>query len=99
MMLSEHFLNPTIRVELLEDTFSDRTKILVSDNGFGVSQEIRDKIFEPFFTTKEVSKGSGLGLRMFSTIVEEYQGDISYSCKEGRTDFVVSFPSSILWTL
>lgn len=36
--------------------------VTVSDNGMGMSAEVRERATEPFFTTKEVGKGSGLGL-------------------------------------
>jgi len=37
-------------------------KIVFSDTGKGIDQEVKNKIFEPFFTTKPDSHGSGLGL-------------------------------------
>jgi len=49
----------------------------VSDNGSGVSDEIRQKIFDPFFTTKPIGKGTGLGLAVSKQLIEEVGGSLS----------------------
>jgi signal transduction histidine kinase len=50
-------------------------RVSFADQGFGIPRENMERIFEAFFTTKEL-KGSGIGLWLSSTIVQEHRGCI-----------------------
>ncbi len=67
--------------------------IAISDNGKGMSPEIKAKIFEPFFTTKGKGKGTGLGLSTVYGIVKQSGGDIwVYSEPDKGTSFKIYLP-------
>jgi|TARA_B110000902_G_scaffold256340_1_gene322991 Na+/proline symporter/nitrogen-specific signal transduction histidine kinase len=55
----------------------DQVIIKVCDAGHGISSAQQEQIFEPFFTTKEPGKGTGLGLALVFSIIENHQGQIS----------------------
>lgn len=48
----------------------------VHDDGQGISQQHLEHLFEPFYTTKQVGEGTGLGLALVYSIVEEHDGQI-----------------------
>jgi two-component system sensor histidine kinase AtoS len=75
----------------LGGTEKGMAKILVSDDGPGVSDEVAEKIFIPFFTTK--ASGTGLGLAMVHKIVTAHNGTIVLTeSSPGHTVFTVNLP-------
>jgi nitrogen fixation/metabolism regulation signal transduction histidine kinase len=78
-------------VVVTEEVLGDSVVITVTDNGDGIPLTMRSKIFMPNFTTK--SSGTGLGLAMSKTIVEQAKGDIWFKTIEGvGTSFFVKLP-------
>ena len=89
LQATENQENPLINIEVISE--GSTIKIIVSDNGKGISAEVKDLIFEPKFTTK--SSGMGLGLPMIKNIIEAYDGIISFTSNEGvGTVFTVVLP-------
>jgi signal transduction histidine kinase len=68
--------------------------VLITDNGTGISEELKDKIFNPNFTTK--NGGMGLGLALVKNIVESSEGKIWFETSLGEgTTFFVELPMLI----
>lgn len=83
-----HGGNLMITVSNYKGTF---IKVNFEDSGTGISEENIDKIFNPFFTTKD--DGTGLGLSIVHRIIEDHNGIINVSSKEGKgTMFEVMLP-------
>jgi signal transduction histidine kinase len=55
----------------------DRVQITVDNDGAVIPENIMGQVFEPFFTTKDVGEGTGLGLSLVRSMVEDMAGDIS----------------------
>ena len=67
---------------------SEFVTIQVRDSGSGIADENLEKIFEPMFTTKKT--GTGLGLVICKSIIEQHGGTISVSNKP--TTFTIKLP-------
>jgi len=64
--------NPTIKIRTYKNI--NMVVLEVSDNAGGIPESIIDKIFDPYFSTKKEKNGTGLGLYMSRTIIEEHCG-------------------------
>jgi signal transduction histidine kinase len=75
-------------IDVETESDSEFLTIFIKDSGPGISDENLDKIFEPMFTTK--TTGTGLGLVICKSIVEQHGGTISVSNKP--TTFTIALP-------
>ena len=76
---------------------SDKVIIYVEDQGHGIPGPVQKKMFEPFFTTKEAGQGTGLGLALTWSIIEEHAGTIDVVSPLNLTThrgtrFIISLP-------
>ncbi|NDC09589.1 MAG: sensor histidine kinase [Oxalobacteraceae bacterium] len=79
------------RVEVQSVRTDTEVILRVSDNGPGISDEMRPSVFELFKTSK--AEGMGVGLWLSKTVVNAHLGDIHFESKEGRgTCFEVRLP-------
>jgi two-component system, sporulation sensor kinase E len=75
---------------IISTTFNDyEYRIVVADNGSGISPEHMGSIFEPYRTTK--ASGSGLGLLIVRRIVREHGGEIEIESEEGKGTRVIIY--------
>ncbi len=73
------------------DTDDNNIKITFSDNGSGMSSEVKERIFQPSFTTK--SSGMGLGLAIVKNIITNTKGKIWFTSQQGiGTTFFIELP-------
>jgi signal transduction histidine kinase len=67
--------------------------ISIKDNGIGIAEDAQKKIFDPFFSTKDVGKGTGLGLYLTYTFIEQHHGKIKVNSESGKgTEFIITLP-------
>jgi signal transduction histidine kinase len=73
---------------------SSEVSIVIADTGPGIAVESLARIFEPYFTTKGPGEGTGLGLFVTRTLVENLGGRIEVSSTVGEgTSFTVTLPA------
>jgi nitrogen fixation/metabolism regulation signal transduction histidine kinase len=79
------------RIIINEERKDEHIIISINDNGEGIQEEMKSKIFIPNFTTK--TSGTGLGLAMSKTIIEQANGQIWFETEPGTgTTFFVELP-------
>jgi signal transduction histidine kinase len=72
----------------------DSLRVLISDDGAGVDEQIRDQIFEPFFSTHRVESASGLGLAIAREIARAHGGSLDLVSSERGAAFELRLPAA-----
>jgi signal transduction histidine kinase len=84
------------RIEVRASNGSGVVELTVADDGPGIDREILDQVFDPFVTTKAAGQGTGLGLAVCYTIVEQLGGSIEAGNREGGgAAFEVRLPVAV----
>lgn len=83
---------PTIQVSLTKD--EDKVRLIIEDNGPGITEEVKEKLYTPFFTTKPLGEGTGLGLSITKSIIEQkHNGTIELETQPNEfTRFIITIP-------
>ncbi len=77
-------------VEILLEKKDEKTILKITNNAGPISEEILENIFDPYFTTKQQRKGTGLGLYMAKTIIEQNMGGkISINNLKDGVSFII----------
>ncbi|MFD2572915.1 ATP-binding protein [Spirosoma soli] len=84
---------PTVSVQTSCE--SGQVRIVVSDNGTGIPNEVKEKVFQPFFTTKPTGQGTGLGLSLaYDIVTKGHNGSLAVESTEGQgTTFIIQLPA------
>lgn len=78
----------TIKGRIVDNTIVVETL----DEGEGLAPAIRDHLFEPFFTTKPVGQGTGLGLSLAYSIINNHHGRLRVGDSDSGARMIVSLP-------
>ncbi|MEM9341217.1 MAG: ATP-binding protein, partial [Bacteroidota bacterium] len=81
------------RIHISTRRSNDCMVVSITDNGVGIPNENLSKISDPFFTTKSPGEGTGLGLFVTYTIIEEHRGSVRVVSEPNfGTKFIITLP-------
>jgi two-component system NtrC family sensor kinase len=81
----------TVSVKSRSD--DSKIRVIITDTGPGIPENMQKKIFDPFFTTKSSGKGTGLGLWISYNIIEKLGGSLSLRSQAGQgAEFTITLP-------
>ncbi len=80
-------------INIITSKTGNSIEVTIEDDGMGIPEENLSRISDPFFTTKPPGEGTGLGLFITYSIIEEHGGQIDVISNPGKgTIFIVSLP-------
>jgi signal transduction histidine kinase len=78
-------------LKIYSEETNEEIAICVKNTGKGIPEDIKNRIFDKFFTTKANRNGSGLGLSIVKTVVDEHHARITVDSDDKGTCFKVFF--------
>ena len=92
-LIERKISQPVITISLRDE--GEMQSIIIEDNAGGIPEETVERIFDPYFSTKS-KNGTGLGLYMSKTIIEEHcHGRLNFANTGEGARFTVTLPVSI----
>jgi len=73
-----------IKISTEWNVHKSQVTVKIRDNGAGIPSEVLRRIKDPFFTTRRNSGGTGLGLSVSSTIIEQHRGTLEFTSTSGE---------------
>jgi len=84
---------PFVNIEVFKN--ENDVKIIVEDNGIGISRKYQDHIFDMFYRATERSDGSGLGLYIVKETVDRMGGSIQLNSEKNKgTSVILTIPNA-----
>jgi len=81
------------RIAITTAVDGDDVRITIADTGCGIPSSLIERVFDPFFTTKEVGRGTGQGLAIARSAIEDHDGCLTVDSREGEgTTFCITLP-------
>ena len=87
--------DPGDAIRVLSEDHGDKVRIQVEDHGHGIPEELRAALFEPFVTSKPPGRGTGLGLALVYSIIEDHHGTVWVESPidgDRGTRFIIELP-------
>jgi signal transduction histidine kinase len=91
VLIEREIEHPEVTVSAF--TENGKAVVVIGDNGGGIAEEDLDRVFDPYFSTKEEGKGTGIGLYMSKTIIEQSMaGKLSAHNTPDGAEFRIEVP-------
>ena len=83
-------------INVYVDVREDEARLIIEDNGEGISSDKLHKIFDMFYRASENSEGSGLGMYIVKNVIKKLDASIDVESKEKKgTTFTIRIPNQL----
>ena len=83
----------SVTLSCIVEPDEEHFRIVVSDDGVGISEADRERIFQPFYQAQDNKPGTGIGLNIVKNIVDQHHGTIAVDSEVGQgSTFTITLP-------